>query len=611
MAVAAAAAPRTAAASAARIDSAHRVATFGAGLDRIWIGTTEAPVMTHHSGNTLLRSRGLWAMLAVTVTVTVIASGTVAVSAPAAAAEATRPAVTSAEREPPPGDPPLPEYPGLPTDGPARSFAVTTTPVPCDKNGADKAMTRSQALTRARSWLTVGIPYSQSRCYRNSYGDYRTDCSGFVSMAWGLGGSGSAFWTGNLMDRASTISRSSLQPGDALLRHTGDPSENHVALFVRWGDSAHTQPVVIEQTGSAGTISRTWSASYAGLYTPIRYDNIVGGGGGGGVEAPAMMRDDGDGTMTIWRWSSNGSAFSHSTNYESGGWTTSATGDRVAAGDVDGDGSADIVAAYPDPDGGFSFHVWKNGGSYAGKWYSSPGSFALGPVGGRLVVADFTNDGKAEPAMMRDDGDGTMTIWRWTSSGSAFSRTTNYESGGWTTSATGDRVAAGDVDGDGSSDIVAAYPDPDGGFSFHVWKNGGSYAGKWYSSPGSFALGPVGGRLVVADFTNDGKAEPAMMRDDGDGTMTIWRWASSGSAFSHSTNYESGGWTISATGDRVAAGDVDGDGSADIVAAYPDPDGGFSFHVWKNGGSYAGKWYSSPSPFALGPVDGRLVMGAW
>jgi len=158
--------------------------------------------------------------------------------------------------------------------------AVTTTATPCDNNGADKSLTRAQVLIRARSWLSLDVPYSQERCYRNQYGDYRTDCSGFVSMAWGLGGPGNTFWTGNLDTRSHPISRGSLRPGDALLRYTGDPHEDHVALFVMWADSGHTQPVVFEQTGSADsstgrhTNQHTWSSSYASLYTPVRYDNI-------------------------------------------------------------------------------------------------------------------------------------------------------------------------------------------------------------------------------------------------------------------------------------------------------------------------------------------------
>ncbi|MFC7642272.1 hypothetical protein ACFQX6_15950 [Streptosporangium lutulentum] len=119
----------------------------------------------------------MWTMLAVTV----IASGPVTVfSTPAVAAELSRPAiaseaqdelgnsarnhespapaVTSVEQSPSPGDPPLPKYPGLPPDGPTRLLAVTTTPLPCDNNGADKTVTRNQVLTRARDWLNVGIP---------------------------------------------------------------------------------------------------------------------------------------------------------------------------------------------------------------------------------------------------------------------------------------------------------------------------------------------------------------------------------------------------------------------------------------------------------------------
>ena len=59
--------------------------------------------------------------------------------------------------------------------------AAATHDLPCADNGPTRAMSRDDAVTRARSWLGV-TPYGQERCYKNQYGDYRTDCSGMVSM---------------------------------------------------------------------------------------------------------------------------------------------------------------------------------------------------------------------------------------------------------------------------------------------------------------------------------------------------------------------------------------------------------------------------------------------
>ncbi|PRY30482.1 FG-GAP-like repeat-containing protein [Pseudosporangium ferrugineum] len=395
-----------------------------------------------------------------------------------------------------PGNPPLPFYPNLPPQ-PNRSAlaAVSTTPLPCDNNGSDRNMSRAQALTRARSWLSVGIPYSQNRCYRNQYGDYRTDCSGFVSMAWGLGGSGSAFWTGNLMDRAYSISRGSLKQGDALLRHTGDPDENHVALFVRWADSAHTQPVVIEQTGSRDTVQSTWSQSYAGQYNPIRYDNIVDDER---PAAPALAYDQGDGSMRIYRWSSTGDEFDRASDYDSGAFTLSSVDDRTASGDVDGDGDSDIVMAYQNTDGTWALHVFRNGNSWAGTWYTG-GNMNLDRVAGRLVLGDYNGDGRAEPALVYDQGDGTMRIYRWTSTGTTFNRATDYESGAFSLANVDDRVAAGDVDGDGKDDIVMAYQNDTNSWTLHTFRNGSSWSGVWYTG-GTMNLDRVDGRLVLGNW---------------------------------------------------------------------------------------------------------------
>ncbi|MDG4825011.1 GH25 family lysozyme [Asanoa sp. WMMD1127] len=330
-----------------------------------------------------------------------------------------------------------------------------------------------------------------------------------------------------------------------------------------------------------------------------------------GRNAPALAHDDGDATMTIHRWRSTGTSFARTADYSGeGAFSLAKVGDRVASGDVDGDGTTDIVMAYQISDGTFGFYVFDEGLSSAGRWYTS-GPFGLDSVGGRLVVADFTGDGRAEPALVRDNGDATVTIYRWTSTGSSFVRTTDYVgAGAFTMSNVGDRVAAGDVTGDGKADIVMAYQISDGTFGYYVWSAGLSSLGRWYTS-GIFNLDRVAGRLVVDDFTGDGKAEPALVRDDGDATMSIYRWTSTGSGFARTTDYLGDGtFMVSNIGNRVAAGDVTGDGKADIVMAYQISDGTFGYYVFNAGLTDAGRWYTS-GPYNLDPVAGRLVLGNW
>ena len=61
-------------------------------------------------------------------------------------------------------------------------------------------------------------------------------------------------------------------------------------------------------------------------------------------------------------------------------------------------------------------------------------------------------------------------------------------------------------------------------------------------------------------------------------------------------------------GDRVASGDVTGDGRADIVMAYQNADGTSTLHVFESGSRWAGRWYTG-GQYNLSNVDGRLVVG--
>ncbi|MFG1954825.1 FG-GAP-like repeat-containing protein [Micromonospora sp. NPDC048830] len=423
--------------------------------------------------------------------------------------------VTALTGEPAPGNPPLREYPALEPE--ATSTAVSTTPVPCDDNGADKAVTRTEAVTRARSWLMVGgVPYSQSRCYRNQYGDYRTDCSGFVAMAWGLGGSGSAFWTGNLDTRSHTIARSDLKPGDALLRHTGDPSENHVALFVRWSDAAHTAPVVIEQTGSADTIERGWSASYASLYTPVRYDKIVDS-----VVAPDLFG---------------------------------------VSGDFTGDGKDDVIARSG------SGELWLypgTGQAITDQVLTYRVRVGVGWDFLNLVISgDFTGDGKSDIVARSGSGE----LWLYPGTGKAITdQVLTYRvriGTGWDWM---DAITAGDFTADGVSDLVGRTPDG------QLWL----YAGTGSATQDNVVRPKIRigtdwnimAGLTTGDFTRDGKDDVVARDHNG----VLWLYAGTGNAITDQVlTYRvriGTGWDWM---DAITAGDFTADGVSDLVGRTPD-----------------------------------------
>ena len=135
------------------------------------------------------------------------------------------------------------------------------------------AISRSTIVARAQRWLHPPVPYSQSH-FKDGY---RTDCSGYVSMAWETH---SNYWTGNLHTIGVALkSYHDLHQGDMLLYHNAVNPVNgsHVVLFDRWVKQAGGDFWIYEQTPRA-TKHRLWSqAGYSRQrYKPFRYRNLKG-----------------------------------------------------------------------------------------------------------------------------------------------------------------------------------------------------------------------------------------------------------------------------------------------------------------------------------------------
>ncbi|WP_329363845.1 peptidoglycan-binding protein [Streptomyces sp. NBC_00669] len=150
-----------------------------------------------------------------------------------------------------------------------RAAAATSTAATASAVAAGPmALTRAQILERAETWVSAKVPYSMTSYWKDGY---RQDCSGFVSMAWGLNTNA---WTGDLARYAVRITKTQLRPGDVLLfDNAADPVKgSHVVLFGGWVDDARTEYTGYEQT-MPGTRVRSIPYAYwsnSAKYVPYR-----------------------------------------------------------------------------------------------------------------------------------------------------------------------------------------------------------------------------------------------------------------------------------------------------------------------------------------------------
>lgn len=121
------------------------------------------------------------------------------------------------------------------------------------------------AIARAQSWVDERVPYSQSSYHTNQYGTYRQDCSGYVSLVWGLA---TSFTTYTLPSIAHPIAKEDLRSGDIMLR------PGHTLIFDKWADAGRSSYWAYEQQ-RPGRIATHYVIPYPywpgyGTFTPYR-----------------------------------------------------------------------------------------------------------------------------------------------------------------------------------------------------------------------------------------------------------------------------------------------------------------------------------------------------
>ncbi|WP_112238895.1 hypothetical protein [Kribbella monticola] len=262
------------------------------------------------------------------------------------------------------------------------------------------SITRDHVMARANTWLTRHVPYNQGSCYTDAeYAgkSYRQDCSGYVSMAWGLS---TSLVVSQFPSYATKLaSRADLQPGDALISPDGT---SHMVLFAGWKDSSHTTFTVWHEANTArGTVTDS-SGSWLNGYTSWRYNRITSspqvetvdnGGGTRMIGSAAYMDVSRLGQVYAWnsRYLGGSPALGADhitdakvTTGDNGYWLLSQTGNIYAYGNapyLGGGGSGhtgDLVALAATPSGQGYAMVSASGQVYA---YGDAGYYGGSPTG--------------------------------------------------------------------------------------------------------------------------------------------------------------------------------------------------------------------------------------
>ena len=311
------------------------------------------------------------------------------------------------------------------------------------------------------------------------------------------------------------------------------PRSGRVTLGAPWNSANSTSIAVFPNDGTKFLPHAQWANQQGGWGDSVKWAS-GDFDGDGRSDIAAVWNNGGSNTLTVRR--STGSAFipQHWT-VAGGGWMDSTI---WVSGDFNGDGKTDLAGIWNNG-GLLSIAVFPSDGTkflYHKQWADRDGGWI---ASAKFVVGDFNNDGRDDIAAAWNNGGRTTLTVRQSMANDTFSTVHwSVDAGRWSDSTT---FVAGDYNGDRRDDIAMMWNDiglnsvdvaVSSGSSFNAPSTWSARDGGWASSV----------KWIPGDFDGDGRSDIAAAWNYG-GQNTLTVRTSTGSSFLQAHwAVNAGGW---------------------------------------------------------------------